>query len=311
MILIFGKKDDICACKTYDYLHQQGLDVTFIEGSKLLTSVAVNYSIARPNSNNFLVINSYKVQHENISGVLARLQQPLDTDIDPDMNKEDQFYTRYELEAAWKGLLKLLSWRVINSQSTNIVVPTSTERAITKCDFKLPKTFITSNLESASQFYENCNQRTVLSSPSKQINGQLIEGQQGLSYLQKVLTKHPICLQEAPLGLWFQVFTVGDRSFGSSFCVETIAGEIRKTNTQTVELSPILQEKCCKLAQALHLEFAQFYLLQTNDGKNYCFDVKDFPTYEQCDEQLQEDITAALAELLKKGNKRYEVEVLN
>ncbi len=314
MILIFGNKNDVCATKTYDYLSQQGSEVIFIDACKLLTDVGVNYSIASPNFDSFLTVNSHKVKLTDFSGVLARLQPRFETDAD--MTKEDQFYTRSELEAAWKGLLKLLSFQVINSQSTNVdnismIFSASLEQAIANCGFKIPKKLIASNFENASQFYKSCSYRAILSSVSKQIYWQLIEGEEGLKYLQECIAQQSICLQEAPLGRWLQEFTIGDRVFGALLPVKSMPGEIGKTNIQTFEPSLMLQEKCRRLAQALHLDFGQFYLLQTHEGEEYCFEVRNFPTYEYCDEILQDNITATLGELLKKGNKKYEVEVLN
>ena len=98
------------------------------------------------------------------------------------------------------------------------------------------------------------------------------------------------------------MFTVGERAFGVSVSMDHIEGRNGKEPLQAAEISPVLQERCCRLAQALHLDFAQLHILKTDQGQEYCFDVNSFPIYDLCEEPLQESITAALAELLEKGD---------
>lgn len=306
MIVIFGHETDRCAYQVHQYLRQRGADVVFIEGSDLLTTMGVNWSLAGVNGDSFLTAKSHQIPLASISGVLARMWQQ--TKADSDQTPKNQQYIQYELHATMIGLLNALDCRVINRPFPGMAcrpIFTGIERVrrIRQCGFKIPATLVTSSHEEASRFYDRCGRIAILGSLSGQFPWRLICGEEGRD-LQAVLARHPIYLQEVPAGEWLQVFTVGERAFGASVHIDHIAGRNGKAALQAAELSPVLQERCGRLAQALRLDFAQLSILKTEQGEVYCFDVNGFPVYDPCEEPLQESIATALAELLEKGDRR-------
>lgn len=307
MIVIFGQPIDRCADLVHQLLRRHRTEVVFIEGSDLLTTMGINWSLASVNGDNFLTVNSHRIPLASISGVLTRMWQPIKTD--PDQSQQDQQYIQYELYATLIGLFYALDCRVVNRPipgaiSRPIFTGIERVRRIRQCGFKLPPTLVTPSYEKALRFYHRCSQRAILGSLSGQFPWQLIMGKEGERDLQAVLAQHPIYLQETPVGEWLQVFTVGERAFGASVPMDPIAGRNGKEPLQAAEISPALQVRCCRLAQALHLDFAQLHILKTDQGEEYCFDVISFPIYDPCEDSLQESITAALAELLEKGGRR-------
>jgi hypothetical protein len=291
MVVILSHQHDLCASLTYKHLRRRGAEVVFIEDSQLLTTIELNWSLARSPASSFLTVSSPKVPFANISSILARMHSPIKTD--PDLNQHDQEYIRHETQAAWMGMLHSLDCRVINRPIPGITGrPIFTNRdhvgCVTQCRFKLPATLVTSSSESAFRFYDCCGRRAILRSPSGQIPWWLISGTEGAEHVQAALARHPVCLQQVPCGTWLQVFTVGDRAFGASDQSDLTEGGNAKVSPQAFALSPELRERCCLLAQALSLDFSQMQLLRTEQGEVYCFDVSIFPTYDNCEERLQE-----------------------
>jgi hypothetical protein len=306
MILIFGHQGDGVSRQVYECLRRRGEEVLFVEGANLSASVGVNYPLDQEASGH-LLIDSHKIKFPDISGVLVRLREPFELDLD--MSAEDQLYTRFELEATWKGLWDFLGGRVLNGRSGrgengHTLFSSSVRQAFTKCGFRSPGRLVTSNVESASVFYERCGRRVVLSSPSRQVPWQLVAGGDGVSQLEAFIARLPVYLQETPAGRWLQVFVVGDEVYGASLPMGRRAKEAGEAPCQTVALSSALQERCRRLAQELRMDFAQFHLLLTGDGEAYCFELSDFPTSDCCDQKLQGDLTSALAELLKRVGDR-------
>lgn len=305
MIVILANQNDLCACQTYEYLKQLGKDVVFVDlTSDFLSIMGVNWSLAT-HEESFLTVNSRKIPFSEISGVLVRAIYP--SYADPQLSKKDQDYIRSEFHATWIGLLNFLNCPVINCPIPGIVrSPIFANREqvkkVVQCGFQLPNMLVTSSSQRALSFYDSCSRIAILGSPWSPFLLQLIKGDEGVTHLQTVISQQvqPIYLQEVPEGKWFLCFVVGNRVFGASFWFEPLAEEKQKMPFQRIELTPKLQEQCCKLAQELQLDFLQIRLLQTESSEAHCFDVNEFPSYVQCEKQLQEEIVTALAQLLQK-----------
>jgi hypothetical protein len=176
-------------------------------------------------------------------------------------------------------------------------------RRVLACGFQLPAAMVTSSDESACQFYDRCGQHVLLRTSPWQLSWQLIEGAAGSQALPAILAKQPVYMQDIPMGQWYQVFTVGNRAFGGVAPAGCYAQEGSQLSLQPCVLAEDIQERCCRLARAFHVDFAQLSLLQTPENAWYCFDVSTFPVYTQCETALQEAITRALADLLISGDR--------
>jgi hypothetical protein len=163
---------------------------------------------------------------------------------------------------------------------------------------------LTSEAEEALAFYQRCGRRAVLSSPSGRHLRRVVGGKAGAGEIEAALARHPIVLQEAPDGEWLQVFTVGERAFGARALVELPVGGDDQGPLRAVELPPAFQTQCCRLAGAFRLDFARLLLLQTERAEFYCLDLSSRPEYANCEEAVQQQITAALAARLMGGDKR-------
>jgi len=302
MILIFADHNDLCARQTYEYLKQRGIEVFFIDlMSDFLGTMGVNWLLASRDES-FLTVNSRKVPLSEITGVVARTIYP--SYADPQLSQKDQDYFRFESHAAFIGLLNFLDCPVINRPTPGMACPPFFANSyqvieVMRCHFKVPEMLVTSSPKHALSFYDSCNQVSILGSPGSPL---LIKGEEGATHLQTILSQQaqPIYLQGVSEGEWFQAFVVGNKVFGASFWFESLAGEKQKMPFQAVELPAKLQEQCCKLAQALKLDFLQVRLLQTEPNEVFCFDVSDFPFYVQCENLLQKEIVTALVDLLEK-----------
>jgi hypothetical protein len=304
MIVIFGNQGDICSWQTYEYLKQQGQDVVFIDmASDYLSTSGINWSFACSDKEGFITVNSQKIPLKNITSVLARMVYS--SYKEPQLSQKDQDYISSESYATLIGLLNSLDCLVVNRPKPGMVrAPILVNReqieVVKQCGLKLPNMLVTASPERALSFYNSHNQIAIIGSPSTPFFLDLIKGEEGVSKLELVLNQQqPIYLQEIPQGQWLQVFVVDNRVFGSSFWFNSQIG----VNFPKTELSPELQEQCCKLAQVLELDFMQVRLVQTEQSEAYCYDINEFPSYIQCDKELQEGIKTALAELLEKGNR--------
>jgi hypothetical protein len=300
MVLIFGHADDRCASLTDQLLRQRGIDVICINVSDLLSTVALSWSLDRRLDQSFHLLNSRRFPLSELSGVLARSRPAVPTDA---ATPQDQRYIAAELDAALQGLLYSLPCRVVNRPAVGLarrplVQSLEQRRQVIEAGFRLPAMVMTSRHEDALRFYARCGRRVLLSTPTSHGPRRLLRGADGESELKALLAEHPVCLHEVPDGEWLQVFTIGERAFATAAPVDGLAKR-GDALSRDVELSPVVQAQCRRLAQAYELEFAQLDLVRSERDACYCLWISAWPQITGCGEALQHRIAGALADLLR------------
>jgi hypothetical protein len=106
MVLIFGQPSDPCASLTYQYLRRPGTGVVFVDDSQLLTTAGLSWSPGRSPHDSFLTVHASRIPLADVSGVLARIQQPVPCP--SDVPAEDRQYITSELQATLQAFFNSL-----------------------------------------------------------------------------------------------------------------------------------------------------------------------------------------------------------
>jgi hypothetical protein len=307
MVLLYGPPDDFCSCRVYELLQDWGAEVIRWQGPQELTGMGLSWPVGDGVGRSYLALGGGTVLLTQLSGVLLRGQPPVSRS-DLGSPGEDGHYIAAERRAALVGLWNALPCRVVNRPIPGglrrPLLAAGAASQMLRCGFRLPAMQLTSDADEAVAFYRRCGQRALLSSPSGRDLWRSVRGKQGAEEIEAALARHPIVLQELPDGEWLQLFTVGDRAFGTLAPAELLGGGSDQGPLRAVELSVWLQERCCRLARAFRLDFAQLQLLRTERGELYCLDLSALPDPSRCGPPLQQQITAALATLLLGGDER-------
>ncbi|RMF89499.1 MAG: hypothetical protein D6736_08305 [Nitrospinota bacterium] len=304
MVVIFGPQNDPCVHHTSRYLRQQGEEVLLVEDASRLASGGLCWALDRPHNESYFLVDSQPIPFASLSGILLRTLP--ENQSQPEMSLPDQQYIASELQATLVGVFHALPCPVINRPlpwrfHRSLMAGWEQVNLITGCGLQLPPTLITSRYEEAACFYAHHGQ-AIVNTPAKPDHRQSIRGKEGTEELKRLFAQQSLALQAVPSGQWLQVFVVGQQVFGATPQSALLEEGIGEPLLQPVELSPTLQQRCCRLVQGLQIDFAQLCLLQA-EREVYCFDIHLLPQYEQCDSRLQERIAAALATLLSPGEK--------
>jgi hypothetical protein len=300
MVLVYGAPDDLCSCGVHEALQQRGIEVIRLRGPEELARMGLHWSLDEGWDRSYLAPGGERIPLAHLSGVLLRAQPAPRGSMES--AGEDQQYIAAERRAAMVAFWNALPCRVVNRP-----VPGSLRRplfgaaaapSIRRCGFRLPAMCLCSSAEEAIPFYRRCGQRALLSSPSGSGLWRMVQGKQGIGEVEEALTRHPVTLQELPDGEGLRVFTVGDQAFGMRAPLGLGVGRGGEGSVRSAELSPALRARCCQLARAFGLDFAEIQLLHGERGETYCLDLGIMPDYARCEEALQEQITAALVTLL-------------
>jgi hypothetical protein len=276
-----------------------------MDPAELFETAGFNWSVSHPAGRSFFTLETGRVPFRAISGVLARLGHLLAANWGPKLT--DQDYVAAERHAALRGFLSSLDCLVINRPLLELTcgpVPIGMEqlRRMNECGFRLPPMLLTADPESALRFYERHDHRAVLLEPRNQPRWRLLHGPEGEAALRETVGRRPVQLLQAPRGEVLQVFALGGRAFAASLPLEDRPGADPPAPYCSVALSPALQARCCRLAQAYGWEFAQIDMVRADDETLYCLDIHAFPQYDRCEAPLQQAITTTLAELLERGH---------
>jgi hypothetical protein len=303
MVLVYGQPDDLCSCWVHESLQRRGAEVVRLQGPQDLATMGFNWSLDEGWERSFLVASGKSVPLQHLSGVLLRAHPAVRDDVEsPGL---DQEYIAAERRAAWVGLWNALPCRVVNrpvpGRLRRPLFAADAASLVSRCGFRLPAMRLTFDEAEAATFYRLCGREALLSSPSGQHLWQPVRGEEGAREIAAALVRHPIYLQELPDGERLQVFTVGERAFGTLADGDLLGSGEERASLPAADLPVRLQEQCCRLARSFQLDFAQLQLLRTQLGEFYCLDLSPTPDYTRCEPGLRQQITAALTTLLGGG----------
>jgi hypothetical protein len=299
MVIIHSRSDDLCGRFTEQALWRLGAEVLFIDRESLFPALGVSWEVGQRVEDSLLVSDGEQVSLSDLTGALLRW--PAGVGGVPRAVQPEALYIEAEQRAAMAACWHAFSGCVINRPSLGQTprwpfTSATAARQVDALGFRLPDQVMTSEVRSALQFYRGAGRRALLGSPTGRRMWRLLLGDAGEQELQAAACESPVRLLAAPEGEWLQVFTVGDRAFGTAAPLDrlTEAGE----PLGAAAVSPALAEACCGLARSMRLEFAHIHLLRTGCGRLYCLDLVTMPEINGCEVALQTEIAVALAERL-------------
>ncbi|GEM86474.1 ATP-grasp domain-containing protein [Meiothermus granaticius] len=212
-----------------------------------------------------------------------------------------------ESQAGVMALLEHLPCLVVNRAAPSVSNHSKPYQAlmVRQAGLQTPPTLVTSDPEAALEFYR-ANQGEVI-----------FKSLSGVRSVVRKLT--PSDLERLPLlrhgAVQFQRFLpgdnvrvhlVGDEVFATRVRSEAVDYRYARRQGHTAEMEPThlpdsVAEACLRLAQATGLVLAGIDLKQTPDEVWYCFEINPCPGFAYYEQHTGQPISAALAELLKRG----------
>jgi glutathione synthase/RimK-type ligase-like ATP-grasp enzyme len=291
MILLWGRSDDPQLAAVLRSLEKHRRAVTVVD--QLAPMEAQVQLVVNGKVEGWLKASKKKTDLDNITGVYARPQDPLDA---PLVRQGGRGSDVWKHAIALHDTLTVCAEiapkaRVINPPSVMALDasrPWQT-RAIVAAGFTVPDTLLTTDPSAVIEFRNRHEGRVVYKASGPMRSGVAPLTPERLDQLDAV-RRCPVQFQEYVDGVDHRVHVVGDDVFACS-----IAGEEKKE----VELAAADAERCVKLAKALDMQVAGIDLRRTDEGEWVCFAVTPSPAFtwfETTAGQIAERIVKLLAE---------------
>jgi len=154
---------------------------------------------------------------------------------------------------------------------------------ISKYDFKVPRTLVTTIPEEARLFYEKCHRQVIYKSISSQRSIVQRMKSKDLKRLEQV-RYCPTQFQEYIAGVEIRVHTIGSRVFATEITTDAIdyryaAREHARRTMRAVDIPEHIAERCLRLANGLGLVMSGIDLRRNPDGEYYCLEVNPTPGF--------------------------------
>jgi glutathione synthase/RimK-type ligase-like ATP-grasp enzyme len=176
---------------------------------------------------------------------------------------------------------------------------------IGQCNLRTPPTLVTNDPEAARRFYEEHEGEVIYKSLSgvRSIVRRLEKEQ--LARLP-FLRHGPAQFQAFIPGDNVRVHTVGDELFATRVVSTSVDYRYARRDGGEVTMTPetlpdAIARSCLQLAKRTDLLLAGIDLKRTPDGDYYCFEVNPCPGFLYYERHTGQPISAALADLLKRG----------
>ncbi|HKA21078.1 MAG TPA: glutathione synthase [Blastocatellia bacterium] len=212
-----------------------------------------------------------------------------------------------ECDSALIALLEYLPCIVVNRSAGAMSNHSKPYQALLlrECGLLVPPTLVTSDPDEARRFYDESNGDVIF----KSLSGirSIVRRVREDDLVRLSLLEHgPAQFQKFIPGENVRVHTVGDEAFATLVHSEAVDYRYARREGQTVEMEPMtlpydVLEGCRRIARRLDLLFAGIDFKLTPDGDFYCFEVNPSPGFIFYEQHSGQPISAALADLLLKG----------
>jgi hypothetical protein len=294
-ILALGSEGDACMRAVRQEAVRRGVDLLFVSEAELSTAFGMNLVLSQADAEGYLIAHSRRLPFADLDGMLLRLGAPLGwCPGEPDAEKQ---YMQGELKAAFFGLFQALRCPVVNPlrpvavSGTTAANPTLA-RAARECGFVLPPSLVTSNPAGAREFYEHHGRR-ALSGPPLFLESVVLCGTEGAATLTAQAAR-PCYLQAVPPGRRLRLIVAGEQAFAAE--LDSPVGSAGATG-RAVPVSQSLSDGCRRLAAKLGLGLFELTVVAGGDGRDYCFALNEFPTYDGWEESVCNRVTGALVDV--------------
>lgn len=212
-----------------------------------------------------------------------------------------------EAQAGLAALLETLPCPVANRVAGSMSNHSKPYQAllVRACGLLTPPTLVTSDPEAARAFYEAHGGEVIF----KSLSGvrSIVRRMEARDLERLHHLRHcPAQFQRYLPGDNIRVHTVGGELFATRIRSAAVDYRYARQQGGEAEMEPAalpapVAEACHRLADALGLVIAGIDLKETPDGAYYCFEVNPAPGFAYYEQRTGQPISAALAELLRKG----------
>jgi hypothetical protein len=300
VILIYGAQGDTCASSLYAELRNRGCEAVLVDNPYDTNAFGLNWLPEADLKESYIVLDGKTIPLTDISGVMLRYSNPQEPG--SQQGDGDSLYVGYEVSAALLGMLHALKGTVINRP-----VPGVTGKPLFSlanriqvaqcCGFCIAPIRVAATRNGLLDFeYETA----IMGGMDGRMPPRLTTKEGLKGHLDEVFGEReivPLYLQQVPRGTYIQVVVVGEEIYAAGGKAPTLACDAQCESLPPLELSPELQSRCRQLARDLGIVFAQFCLVEAEDGKCYCLNATEFPSLEYFGQELSGEIVSSLANL--------------
>ena len=298
MILILAEPADPWATLVHRELLRRSEDDLFcIQPAQLLDRVLLNWpvGIKSPFVSGSLVVDGMRRSFTDVRGIFARLSFPLLLELN-DLSAQDRDYVVKEATAAWLGFLNALPCAVVNrpipgGRPTLLAGSPFLSQRAREQGFMLSPSRCTSSRADAILQYSAWSERAYLKPLGSQEPGMLLQAQDGMEQICRVMERQAVSMQAIPEGQHLTMYVVGDDAVATVFH----AGD-RSELSGDVPAFPT--HECLGLVREMGLTFAECRFIVAPEGQTYCLDVSSAPSIWNCPQDVQHQIVSRLAEHL-------------
>jgi hypothetical protein len=297
VILILADSTDPWATLIYREAQRTGRDVLWIEPTKLLDAILLNWPVVDGEAivPGFLDINGRTILLEDLTGIFSRLPFPLRLDLEGLSDADAQYVTK-ETTAAWLAFLNAVPCSVVNrpmpgGRPTLLSGSPLLATLAREHRFLLPASRCISSPADALQQFTAWGGSAYLKPLGSVEPGQFLHAHDGSEQIRRVMEQQAVSLQTVPLGQQATVYVAGK---------EVAATVLRSGEaiSQPTEVLTAHAGQCLGLARALGLTFAECQMVIHSDGAVSCLDISSAPNFWRCPQDAQQQIVECLLEHL-------------
>jgi hypothetical protein len=169
----------------------------------------------------------------------------------------------------------------------------------------IPRTLITNDARAVMEFYDECEGNVIFKSLSGMRS--IVRRLERADFARFGNLAHgPAQFQTCIPGLDVRVHTVNDDVFATAIRSSAVDYHFADRQGGGAEMEPTdlplaVAQACLDLARSMKLVIAGIDLKRTPDGEWYCFEVNPAPGFAYYEQHTGQPISAALAEVLRKG----------
>ena len=297
MILILADSTDLWATLVHREARLSGGDVFWIQPAQLLDRILLNWPVMTGASvvPGTVVIDGHTIPLADLTGIFARLTLPPPIELE-ELSLQDRDYVIKETTAAWLAFLNAMPCSVVNrpvpgGRPTILAGSPLLSQLAEEHGFLLPPSRCTSSRTDAILQFSAWSERVYLKPLGSHEPGMFLYAHDGVEQICRVMKRQAVSMQAIPRGQRVTVYVVGE---------EIVATVLQPSEdlSQHMEMLSVPSESCLGLVGDLGLTFAECQLVVTSEGRIYCLDVSEAPSYWHCPQEIQQQIVCRLADYL-------------
>ncbi len=308
MILVCGGLADRVAELVCSRLESLTLPYRFVDLGTYPQGFHVNWRWEGSGPVGYVGTGDWRLDLTKIRSVYARFLGPEGRMAFPALDPSHTLSMLHEHDTGLLALFEALPCPVVNRIAGGYSNNSKVYQALSvrQSGLLTPETLVTSDPQEARRFYEECGGQVIYKSLSGIRSIVRRVGPEHLARLN-LLVHGPAQFQAYIPGDNIRVHTVGDRYFATRIRSSAVdyryaSKEGAETSMEPAVLPAAIADSCFRIARHHGLLVAGIDLEETPDGQYYCFEVNPSPGFLYYEQYTGQPISAAIAELLHRGD---------